>query len=717
MSLRMRPHSTSLSNLLMELVAERCATAVLNAQMFEQTQYLQELLQLQIDQMPIGCILQDKQFRFTDWNLAAERIFGFTKEEVLGKHPYNLTIPLIAQPHVEKIFRRLAAGEMIPLDTNENLTKDGRIIVCEWYNNPLKQTDGTVIGYLSMVQDITQRKQMEQQLRDSEARYRMLFESNPHPMWVYDLETLAFLAVNDASVQHYGYSHEEFLGMTIRDICPPEAISVLNDVSRSRTGLDKAGIWKHRQKNGTVIDVEITSHPIVFARRTAKLVLVNDVTKQRQHTYYDPLTGLPNRVLLLDRLGQLVEQAKQDKRLFAVLLLDLDQFQIVKYSLGHFVAEQMLIAVSRRLAACLRADDTVARVGSDEFAILLQDIWEVPSQAIALAERIHQELRSPFDLDGREVFSTTSIGIALSTTGYDQPEDFLQAADTAMHQAKCLGKARQAVFDPSMHAGAVARLQLETDLRRAIERQQFQIHYQPIVSLKTSGIAGFEALVRWIHPTRGMISPAEFIPLAEEAGFISLIDRWVLRESCRQLGIWQRAFPLEVPLTMSVNLCGSQLIQLSLLERLDQILRETGIKQKTLKLEITESAIMKNSTAETVILKQLKALGVQISIDDFGTGYSSLERLHHLPIDTLKIDRSFIDRMSVDEESLEIVWTMITLAHRLKMDVIAEGVETAEQLAKLQTLECEYGQGYYFSPAIDSRAAEELIVIELSKNS
>jgi EAL domain-containing protein (putative c-di-GMP-specific phosphodiesterase class I) len=279
----------------------------------------------------------------------------------------------------------------------------------------------------------------------------------------------------------------------------------------------------------------------------------------------------------------------------------------------------------------------------------------------------------------------------------------------AMHHAKMLGKARHAVFNPTMQEQAVARLQLEADLRRAIERQQFQVYYQPIVSLKTGKITGFEALVRWIHPIRGMVSPIEFIPLAEETGLISLIDRWVLREACEQLRIWQRLFATEEPLTMSVNLSSVQLAQLGLIERLDQILCETGIDGRYLKLEITESAIMQNAASGTAMLKQLKALGVQLSIDDFGTGYSSLARLHQLPIDTLKIDRSFVSRMANDGESLEIIRAIITLAHTLDMDVIAEGAETSQELAQLRSLQCEYGQGYFFSKPVDSYAAEELL--------
>jgi EAL domain-containing protein (putative c-di-GMP-specific phosphodiesterase class I) len=290
----------------------------------------------------------------------------------------------------------------------------------------------------------------------------------------------------------------------------------------------------------------------------------------------------------------------------------------------------------------------------------------------------------------------------------------LRAADTARHQAKMHAHSRHVVFNPTMHEQAVARFHLEADLRKAVEQQQFQVHYQPIVSLETGKITGFEALVRWIHPTRGMVSPVEFIPLAEETGLISFIDWWVLREACRQLDIWQQRFGAEIPLTMSVNLSGFQLSQLGLLERLDQILRETGVKGCNLKLEITESGLLKNASTGTVMLKQLKTLGVKLSIDDFGTGHSSLARLHQLPIDTLKIDRSFVSHMGHDDESLQIIRAIMMLAHTLGMDAIAEGVETQQQLEQLRSLQCEYGQGYLFSRPVNSLGAGELIAAQSS---
>ncbi|HEY9872350.1 MAG TPA: bifunctional diguanylate cyclase/phosphodiesterase, partial [Candidatus Obscuribacterales bacterium] len=425
------------------------------------------------------------------------------------------------------------------------------------------------------------------------------------------------------------------------------------------------------------------------------------------YAFYDQLTGLPNRTYLLERLGETIERSHSDKGgLFAVLFLDLNRFQIVKYSLGHRVADQLIVATARRLETCLRPTDVVARVGSDEFAILLADLSKV-EDATRIADHIYKQLILPFSLDGRDVFVTANIGIAVGSyssnplEGNDLPENFLRAADTAMYHAKMVCKLPYAVFEPAMHARAVARLQLDTDLRRAIERQELQVYYQPIVSLKSGRITGFEALVRWQHPQRGFLSPAEFIPVAEETGLIIAIGEWVLFEACRQLRVWEEAFPAACPLIMNVNISGIQFRQPNLIEQIDHILQKTGLNPSFLKLEITESVVMENAELAKTLLEQLKARNIQLGMDDFGTGYCSLSYLHRFPLDTLKIDRSFVSRMGVDGENLEIVRTIATLAHQLGMDVIAEGVETAEQLAQLATMQCEYGQGYFFAQPVD----------------
>ncbi|HEX8853774.1 MAG TPA: EAL domain-containing protein, partial [Pyrinomonadaceae bacterium] len=399
---------------------------------------------------------------------------------------------------------------------------------------------------------------------------------------------------------------------------------------------------------------------------------------------------------------------RRDSRLFAVLFLDLDRFKIVNDSLGHMVGDQLLVGIGRRLETCLRPGDTVARLGGDEFTILLEDLNDA-EEAIEVAGRLQKEVSLPFNLNGHEVFTTVSIGIALSTTGYERPEEVLRDADTAMYRAKTQGKARHEVFDKAMHARALNLLQLETDLRRAVEREEFFLHYQPIVSLETGLIRGFEALVRWQHPERGPVSPIDFIPVAEETGLIIPIGEWVLAEACREVKRWQAMFPSYPPLQISVNISGKQLMKSDLIEQVRRVLHETGIEARALKLEITESIMMENIESAISILNHLRALGVELSIDDFGTGYSSLSYLHRFPVSTLKIDRSFVGRMDGNNENAEIVRTIVMLARNLDMDVIAEGVETESQVTQLRALRCEYGQGYHFSKPVDGAGVAALL--------
>ncbi|HUQ34480.1 MAG TPA: EAL domain-containing protein, partial [Pyrinomonadaceae bacterium] len=425
--------------------------------------------------------------------------------------------------------------------------------------------------------------------------------------------------------------------------------------------------------------------------------------------FHDGLTGLPNRALFMDHLKLSVERGKRrDDRLFAVLFLDLDRFKVINDSLGHMVGDQLLVGIARRLEICLRPGDTVARLGGDEFTVLLEDLMSV-TEAIEVADRLQKALALPFNLNGHEVFTTVSIGIALSSTGYDRPEEVLRDADTAMYRAKMLGKARHEVFDKTMHARAMNLLQMESDLRRAIERKEFVLHYQPIVALETGTIRGFEALIRWQHPERGFVSPGEFIPIAEETGLIIPVGQWVLEEACRQIHEWQEQFPQYPPLQISVNLSGKQFNTPNLIDQVSRVLRETNVEPHSLKLEITESMVMENFETAIEMLNQLRTLGLELSIDDFGTGYSSLSYLHRFPISTLKIDRSFVSRMSDNNENAEIVRTIMMLARSLKMDVVAEGVETTDQLTQLAMLECEYGQGYYFSRPLDVASASTLL--------
>jgi diguanylate cyclase (GGDEF)-like protein len=454
--------------------------------------------------------------------------------------------------------------------------------------------------------------------------------------------------------------------------------------------------------------VEELSHYIAKLESTQ-----SELSESKEHfrhaAYHDALTGLPNRLLFTDHLRLAIERTRRDPAYaFAVLFLDADRFKNINDSLGHSYGDQLLIEIAERLRSCTRQLDTVARFGGDEFALLLDGISE-PEDAVRVAHKIQEELLVPFDLNGHEAFTSVSIGIALSCAGYNHPEDLLRDADTAMYRAKGGGKARHEVFDSAMHTRAVTMLRMENDLRRALERQEFLVHYQPILTLKTGELAGFEALVRWQRPDRGLVSPADFIPLAEETGMIVPLGLWVLEEACRQLHEWQLASPANRALTMSVNLSGKQLTQSDVAEQVQDVLNRTGLDPRHLKLEITESVVMENAEAAARVLASLRALGLGLSIDDFGTGYSSLSYLHRFPVNALKVDRSFVSRMTSGDENLEIVRTIVTLARNLGMDVVAEGIETGEQLAQLKALKCDYGQGYFFAKPLDAAAAEDLL--------
>jgi diguanylate cyclase (GGDEF)-like protein len=391
-----------------------------------------------------------------------------------------------------------------------------------------------------------------------------------------------------------------------------------------------------------------------------------------------------------------------------------DRFKVVNDSHGHTVGDSLLVGVARRLETATRPGDTVSRLGGDEFTILLDDLGD-EGEAGRAAERLLKELSVPYHIGGHEVFTTVSLGVALSSPDYHRPEDILRDADTAMYRAKQLGKARCELFDQAMHTRASELIGLERDLRRALERRQLFLQYQPIVSMDTGTLHGFEALVRWQHPERGVIPPMKFIPIAEETGLIIQIGKWVLGEACRQMRQWQGLLTAEEPLTISVNLSAKQFMQPDLLDQVQELLRETSLDPRSLKLEITESAVMEDIETATRTLERLRALGVELSIDDFGTGYSSLSYLQRFPVSTLKIDRSFISRMTESEGTAEIVRTIMKLAQNLGMDVVAEGVETEGQRARLAALECEFGQGYYFAKPLDKDAAGAFLLSRFSR--
>jgi diguanylate cyclase (GGDEF)-like protein/PAS domain S-box-containing protein len=580
--------------------------------------------------------------------------------------------------------------------------------------------------------DITDRMQVEEALRESQERYALAVRGANDGLWDWNLRT-SEIYFSPRWREMLGYE-EGKIGNTLDEwfsrIHPEDLYRVKAQLSAHLDGSTVHFESEYRMQHRDGSYRWLLNRGLAVRDENGKACRMagsqTDITKRRQaeeqllhDALHDSLTGLPNRALFVDRLSQAIERTRRPQGYrFAVLFLDVDRFKVINDSLGHVIGDQLLVAIAQRLQKCLRIGDTIARLGGDEFTILMEDIKH-PNDSTQLAERIHQEFLLPFNLNGQEVFTTVSIGIALSESGGDRPEDLLRNADTAMYRAKVLGRARHEMFDAAMHARAVALLQLETDLRRAVSTlqvgaasQEFQLRYQPIVCLETCKIVGFEALVRWQHPERGWISPGDFIPVAEDTGLVIPLGQWILAEACRQLREWQLQFPQSNPLSVSVNLSTKQFAQPQLIEQISQLLQQYQVEPHRLKIEITESAIMENTESATALLEQLKALGLQLMIDDFGTGYSSLSYLHQFPIDTVKIDQSFVGRMGTDEaedEGSEIVRAIVTLAHTLAMNVVAEGIETAEQVSQLKTLKAECGQGYFFAKPLSSEEAAVLI--------
>jgi len=569
-------------------------------------------------------------------------------------------------------------------------------------------------------------KQAQESLKESEERYALAARGSNDGLWDWNLS---------ANVVHFSPRWKSMLGYQEGQIgnAPEEWFDRIHDADRERVKEEIAahqkGLTPHFESEHRVLHKDGT-----FRWMLSRGVAVQDAsgnalrmagsqTDITEGKVSDPLTGLPNRLLFIDRVGRLIKHTKRRKdQLFAVLFLDLDGFKMINDSMGHLVGDQLLLGVAQRLEKCLRATDTVARLGEsftvarlggDEFTVLLDDIKD-PSDAKRAADRMMKALASPFILGGKEVFTSVSIGIALSNSAYEQPEDMLRDADTAMYRAKSQGKARYEVFDADMRASVLARLQLETDLRHALERGEFRNFYQPIVALVSGEIAGFEALLRWQHPTRGLLGPIEFIPVAEETGLIRELGWWNLREACRQISEWRAGIIAHARLTMSVNLSAKQFLQPNLVEDIRKLLGELALPPEALKLEITESTVMADPSAAVEMLHQIKSLGIHLAIDDFGTGYSSLSYLHRFPLDTLKIDRSFISGMGDDGEGMEIARTILPMANNLRLDVVAEGVETIQQVALLKKLHCKYGQGYYFSRPLSAERTTALLAGDLA---
>jgi diguanylate cyclase (GGDEF)-like protein/PAS domain S-box-containing protein len=555
-------------------------------------------------------------------------------------------------------------------------------------------------------------------IRHSEQRFRALVQNTSDIILICSSGGMITYQ-SSAAETVWGYHSAELLNAPLRELAHPDDQPALQEF-----------LEQVRSVPGTTKSIELQLHGSDGAWRHCDLVLTNllqdpniaglvatarDISerkafeKQLTHqAFYDSLTGLPNRQLFHDRLNQALARAGRRHGGVDLLFLDLDNFKQINDSLGHQAGDRLLAEAAIRLRACVREENTVARLGGDEFVILLEHLAP-DADAVLVAERISEQFTKPFTVEGHDFTVSVSIGIALGNAGQERADFMLRDADVAMYRAKSSGKGCYVIFDTTMGTDILVRVEMENALRQAIRRNELRVHYQPIMILEGGRVAGVEALVRWQHPTRGLILPAEFIPVAEQTGIIVQLGQWVLQEACRQVVEWQKQYPLHSPLTVSVNLSPRQFQQKNLLEEVKRALRETGLPPSSLKLEITESVIMLDVEATITTLTQLKELGVQLAIDDFGTGYSSLSYLKRLPLDVLKIDRSFVNGIGKDREDTAIVRAIISMAKSLDLSITAEGIETVEQSALLRAWSCDSGQGYYFARPLDAADLTELL--------
>jgi diguanylate cyclase (GGDEF)-like protein/PAS domain S-box-containing protein len=671
--------------------------------------------------------------RIVLWNAAATKIFGYSSSEA-RHHSWTVIVP-------ERLKAQCEAGMARYRDTGHGpyidshvvldlpaVRRDGEEITIEIALSPISlshnmENHGRLV--LAIIRDVTERKEVEKVIKESEERFRSLVQNTSDIITILDADgTIDY--ISPAVERVTGYKPEEQIGTdAFRPVHPDDreqALSIFAEVLKS-PGLHPPLEFRMPHKDGSWRYLEHVVNNLLEDPAVRGVVVTSwDVTERkaleeqlRHQAFHDPLSGLPNRALFMDRLEHAFVRANRRGDKIAVLFTDLDNFKVINDSLGHEVGDQLLVAVAERIKHCLRPEDTAARLGGDEFTILIEAVDSM-TDAVRVAERIAEILQPPFALDQHEVFSTTSIGIALSSPLQKQPADLLRHADLAMYRAKHKGKARYEVFEPGMGTDALERLRLENELRRALERGEFKVYYQPVVALEGGRIVGAEALVRWEHPIRGLLLPEEFLSVAEETGLIARIGEKVLREACHQVRAWQVRYPSEPPLMVSVNLSPKQLFRPELIA---EVLAETEIYPGSLHLEITESTMMSNGVhSANHALRSLKDLSVELAVDDFGMGYSSLSYLKHFPVDFLKIDRSFIAGLGQDADSAskdaEIVSAMIDLTHALGLKAVAEGVETSEQLTRLRVMKCDRAQGNYFWEPLPSGALAVILEEDLT---
>lgn len=648
---------------------------------------------------------------FTSVNQTGEKLFGYTHQEILKLNIKQIVAPEDLQIACDRMAEKLAGKA----STNYELTclrKDGKRISFE-VNSRIIYDGNTPLAVQGIARDITDRKLAE------EERDRLYNVSNDL------LATIGFdgrlLHINPAWEKILGYKEGDLIGKPIGEITHPADLEInISETNKLNAGQNISFESRLLCKDGTYRWILWNSTPIVAEK--IYYAVGRNITERKEaeevlqrSALYDTLTGLPNRAQFMNHLRTATEKFIADPSApFAVLFLDLDRFKIINDGLGHSIGDKLLISIAERIKASLRPGDIVARLGGDEFTLLIHNVKQ-SYDATNVAERIQKQLAKPFRLDNYEVFSSASIGIIIADETHRQPEDFLRDADSAMYRAKESGKARYEIFDHEMHIRNMNLLQIETDLRKALERNEFRLFYQPIVCLENGMIEELETLLRWQHPRYGLILPNEFIHVAEETGLIISIGEWVIREACRQTKYWQRNLKGMSELSISVNLSAKQLMHPSLIAQIKNILVESELDIKHLKFEVTESTVMENSETALQVLNELNSHGVNFSTDDFGTGYSSLSYLHQYPFKRIKIDRSFIGKMDADEKSEDIIRTILMLGQNLGLEVVAEGIENEVQLLKLRAIGCSFGQGYFFSKPTDCEFTEKLLLKGLPK--
>jgi diguanylate cyclase (GGDEF)-like protein/PAS domain S-box-containing protein len=727
---RLRARERAYQLTLEQRVAERTALAEQRAEALErseaelkrseaalkrQTAILQSIL----NSMGDGVVVVDMDGNLMHHNPAAQHILGSQIAELLPRVPAQASTfrkpdqLTTYQAHELPLAQALQGHDTDGMELFVAPTQDSP---GQWLSvtaRPLQEPQSALVGAVGVVRDISAAKQVELALRESEERYALAARGANDGLWEWDLRT-SQVHFSPRWKEMLGYAEDE-IGMGLA-----EWIDRVHPDDRERLEARLAAHhrrlishfeheYRIRHKDGSYRwmlcrGLAIWNESGCAVRMAGSQT---DVTDRRQFeeqlvhdALHDNLTGLPNRALFIDRLGHALGRMRRNPAYhFAVLFLDLDRFKLINDGLGHAIGDQLLITIAHRLEQCLRPGDTAARLGGDEFTILLDDVGD--EQIVRdIADRAQQALSAPIQLGEQNVFTTASIGILLSSVEYESATDMIRDADTAMYRAKLAGKACAVLFDPAMHAQIMSHLHLEADLRWAIERDELRIHYQPIVALETGRIVGIEALVRWQHPQRGLLLPAAFLDVAEESGLIIPLSWWVLREACRQVHIWQQQIRSAEALWVSVNLSAKQLAQPNVVTLICDILESTGLNPSSLKLEITEHTLVEHGEITTRVANQIREIGIQLCIDDFGTGYSSLSYLHQLPVDVLKIDRSFISQMGQGGDRNEIVRTILGLARTLGMKAVAEGTETVQQADELRRLACDFSQGWLFSKAL-----------------